>query len=141
MNEFKPEEGDRILAADRPQLFYEHIFLYISNDGRYMCVYLGDEEIYNNGCGGFRVMPWRLAKPLPPKLPEFIERDPIIVWRTRGGVKFLRVVEKMLESGSVKCFGDGAISKIMGNCTWENYKPLPNYNYGDRKVWGSEDNK
>jgi hypothetical protein len=138
--EFKPEKGDRILVGVDRSLMVSRIFLYMDRHGRCACVHSDDEEIYNNGSLRFRIVIWPYAKSLPPKLPEFIEGDPIIVWRTCDGVKFLRVVDRVLESGSVKCFGDGALSRIKGNCTWENYNLLPGYDYGGRDVWGSEDN-
>ena len=137
MNEFKPEEGDRILVGNKRPLLSERTFVYINRHGRYMCVHIGDEKIYNgNKRGFFRVAPWLIAKP---KLPEFIQDDPIIVWNEEAheSSECIRIVHKITEFGAI-CYCSGALEGPESQ-PWPNYKPLPNYDYGDRKVWRSED--
>jgi hypothetical protein len=143
MNEFKPKEGDRILVGgSKTTIDKERIYLFTDRYGWFVCISYGMEEKYQDGKGRYQVAIWPCAKPLPPKLPEFIEGDPVIVWGGHNGsTKFLRVVDEVLKTGHIKCFGNGATSEACGFCSWGHYKPLPNYDYGGRKVWGSEDNK
>jgi hypothetical protein len=135
MSEFNPKEGDWILAGDGR--FSSRIFLYIGIDGRYVCVHEADEVSYQRGYEEFRVRAWPCAKPLPKKLPEFIQGDPVIVCE-KGGRKLIRIVYDVLEDGKIRCYRDGAF-KSTPPCsmpiTWPNYKPLPNYVYGSRDVF------
>jgi hypothetical protein len=149
MNEFKPEEGDRVLVGwVEDEVDNERIYLYTNSRGKFVCVYEGDEEAYKKNKTNYTVITtWPYIKPLlpppKPKLPEFIDGDPIIVWDS-GGRKGIRIVCDVIEDGSVGCYHSGAFESEPPHLTpiiWSNYKPLPNYNYGDRKVWGSEDDK
>jgi hypothetical protein len=131
MNEFSPKEGDRILVGNTEPLLSERIFLYIDRHGRYMCVHANDEKIYDgNKIGSFRVIHWLLAKP---KILEFIDGDPVIVWRD-SSQEYVRVFHSYADDGGVECY-----TEYPKTYTWSNCKPLPNYDYGVRKVWGSED--
>jgi len=142
--EFKPKEGERILVGEvKYAIHHERIFLYVDRNGLCVCVHHEDAEIYNSGSSQFRVVVWTYAKPIPPKLPEFIQGDPIIVWMYNNRkTKWLRIVHSVVNDGSVKCFHTGPIydpesRPIPYSC----YKPLPDHDYGGRDVWGSEDKK
>lgn len=141
MNEFNPKEGDWVIVGmTADSLCNERIFAYKNKHGSYMCVHGDDGEEYIQGCC-FRVTPWPYAKPLPPpKLPQFIEGDPIIVWVHDKSTERTLIVHSVTEDG-IKCFWDGRIDPYAMPLLYPCYKPLPNYNYGNRKVWGSEDNK
>jgi len=132
--EFKPQEGDRILASADLSLFASRIFLYMDRHGRCACVHSDDEEIYNGGSLRFRIVIWPCAKPLPPKLPEFIQGDPVIVGVDDKSTERIRVVHSVTEDG-IKCFWDGLLNSWVTPILHHHYKPLPNYNYGRRNVF------
>jgi hypothetical protein len=144
MDEFKPQEGERILVGHTAgRIEHERIYVYTDKQGRFVCVEDGFEKYYLNNLANYRSISWPYAKPMPPKLPEFIDGDPIIVWDL-GGMKVIRIVCGVEEDGNIKCYHDGSFESVppyLMPIVWPNYEPLPNYDYGDRKVWGSEDNK
>jgi hypothetical protein len=141
--EFNPQEGDKILVSVDRSLLLPRIFLYMDRHGRCACVHSDDDEIYNNGSLRFRVVIWPYAKPLPAKLPEFVQGDPVIVWDL-GGRKLIRIVCSVTEDGKVECYHEGSFESVppyLMPIVWCNYKPLPGYDYGGRDVWGSENKK
>jgi hypothetical protein len=140
--EFDPKEGDRILVGwTEDKIDYERTYIYTDKRGKFICVDSANEAQYRKG-NYYVAQSWLCAKPLPPKLPEFIQGDPIIVW---GGesAEYIRIVDHVDGNGNVKCFADGAFHNfpLTPSIDWSHYKPLLNYNYGSRDVWGSEDKK
>jgi hypothetical protein len=130
--EFNPQEGDRILVGVDRSLLLPRIFLYMDRHGRCACVHSDDEEIYNNGSLRFRIVIWPCAKPMPPKLPEFIQGDPVIVWGA-SGKEHIRIVDSTTEDGHLMCYNKGRFS---GSTTgYSHYKPFLGYNYGRRNVF------
>jgi hypothetical protein len=71
-------------------------------------------------------------------LPEFIRGDPVIVWVCDKNTERIRIVHSLAEDG-IRCFWDGLLNSWMPPILHQHYKPLPNYDYGGRNVWGSED--
>jgi hypothetical protein len=67
------------------------------------------------------------------KILEFIDGDPVIVWRD-SSQEYVRVFHSYADDGGVECY-----TEYPKTYTWSNCKTLPNYDYGGRKIWGSED--
>ena len=139
MDKFSPKEGDRILVGwVDDEIDNERTYLYTNNAGSFVCVESTFEKEYRKGADTYTVIAWPYAKPLPPKIPEFIKGDPVIL--DIDGLEGIRIVNRVDEDGMIWCFPEGMLSGT--HCTpWNRYKPLPNYDYGNRKVWGAEDNK
>jgi hypothetical protein len=137
--EFKPKEGDRILVGiSKDRIDNEITYLYTDKHGRFICVHPACEKKYRVGDECYAVQVWPSAKPLPPKIPEFIDGDPIIVWDEKSNY-YIRIVHKITGS-EVICYCSGAMAGPLSP-PWQNYKPFPGYDYGGRDVWGSEDKK
>jgi hypothetical protein len=142
--EFNPQEGDRILVGlTKDRIDCERIYIHTDRRGTFVCVEDGFEKLYLDNAKNYRAISFPYAKPMPQKLPEFIQGDPVVVWiYGNRNAKWLRIVHSVSEDGSIKCFHTGTIydpesRPIPYSC----YKPLPNYDYGGRDVWGSEDKK
>jgi hypothetical protein len=125
-------------------------FELVALPGQPMCVHLGTANLISDLWKEVQQLEEQMKalkillnqKEPPPKLklPEFIEGDPVIVWDF-GGRKFIRIVCSVAEDGRVECYHEGLFeskSPYLMPITWNNYKPLPNYDYGNRRVWGVE---
>ena len=84
MNEFKPQEGDRILVGwFENEIDTERTYLYTNKAGRFVCVESTFEKEYRKGADTYTVIAWPYAKPLPLKVPapeERLKRIAQIIW-------------------------------------------------------------
>jgi hypothetical protein len=82
----------------------------------------------------FRVIRFSYAGPLH---PEFAYGDPVIVWKYQG-LECIRIVHSVAEDNSINCLNQGA---LLGTryTPWPYYRPLQQYDYGGRRVWGRDE--
>jgi hypothetical protein len=139
--EFNPKEGDRILVGgSKDRIDNKRIYIHKDKRGRFVCVDSAYEDQYKEG-NNYASSSWPYAKPLSSNLPEFIQGDPVIVWGP-DDIEYIRIVDYVGKNGAVKCFNGGELcNRISPPTGWAHYKPLTNYDYGGRNVWGSEDKK
>jgi hypothetical protein len=137
MDKFNPKEGDRILVGwSEDKINEERTYLFTDKNGMFFCVAYDYEVLYLEGKYKYHAVSWPYAKPLPSKLPEFIDGDPVVVWGA-SEKEHIRIVDSTNEDGRLMCYSNGRFS---GSTTgYSHYKPFHNYDYGGRDVWGSED--